>query len=256
MKLYYHIAIAELRTGQSLDRWQNSITAMIEKIPGCPRIHKIRVIHLFEADYNLLLKIRWARRLVWNANDAGKLDDGQAGSRPGRNAIDVVVQKEMKYLYSHLTRTGMATMDNDVKCCYNQIICNLVMNISQYYGLSSTTMQTQATTLQKMRYWLQTALGDSTLYYQHTEETPIHGTGQGSCASPCIWLLISIILMDCLAELGGGVVMKDVTPIMIQQWIDGFLDNTSLFSNLPRDSTNFNNIQLLHEKLRRDMILW
>jgi hypothetical protein len=67
---------------------------MIEKQPGCPRINKLRVIHLFEADYNLLLKIIWARRLVWNAHDLGKINEGQAGSRPGRKALDVVIQKK------------------------------------------------------------------------------------------------------------------------------------------------------------------
>jgi hypothetical protein len=80
MKVYYHIEIAAFPTGLSLDRWQNSITTMIEKIPGCPRINKLRVIHLFQADYNLPLKIIWARRLVWNAHDAGQLKDGQAGA--------------------------------------------------------------------------------------------------------------------------------------------------------------------------------
>jgi hypothetical protein len=43
--------------GITLDRWHNSITPMIEKQPECPRINKLRVIHLYEADYNLLLKI-------------------------------------------------------------------------------------------------------------------------------------------------------------------------------------------------------
>jgi hypothetical protein len=69
---------------------------MIEKVPGCPTINKLRVIHLYEADYNLLLKIIWAQRLVWNAHDKDRLNEGQAGSRPGRNAIDIVNQKEMK----------------------------------------------------------------------------------------------------------------------------------------------------------------
>jgi hypothetical protein len=150
----------------------------------------------------------------------------------------------------------MATMDNDAKICYDRIICNLAMIISHYYGLSNITTKTQATTLQKMRYRLRTALGDSKRYYKHSEETPIHGTGQGSCSSPCIWLFISSILMDFLAELRGGVVMKAVTATMIQQWIDGFVDDTSLFSNLPQDQTNPNDIKLLHEKLQRDMILW
>jgi hypothetical protein len=100
-----------------------------------------------------------------------------------------------------------------------------------------------------MKYCLRTALGDSKQYYQHSEATPIHGTGQGSCASPCIWLLFSTILMDGLAELGGGEVMKDVTPAMVQLWIDSFVDDTSLFSNLPRDNKDTNYIGLLHENL-------
>jgi hypothetical protein len=40
---------------------------MVEKVQGRPKINKllgVRVIHLYEADYNLLLKINWARRLI------------------------------------------------------------------------------------------------------------------------------------------------------------------------------------------------
>jgi hypothetical protein len=57
LNMYYHISIAALRTGVSLEMWQPSIPTMIEKIPGVPQINKLRVIHLYEADYNLLLKI-------------------------------------------------------------------------------------------------------------------------------------------------------------------------------------------------------
>jgi hypothetical protein len=135
MKVHYYIALAALRTGTSLDRWQNITMTMIEKVPGCPRTNKLQVIHLFKADYNLLLKIIWARILVWNAHDAGKLNDGQAGSRPGQTAIEVVVQK---------VRNG-----NNAKSCYDRIICNLTMIISQYYGLSSNITKRQATTLKK-----------------------------------------------------------------------------------------------------------
>jgi hypothetical protein len=59
--VYHKVATAALEWGISLKRWQNSITAMIEKQPGFPRINKLQVIHLYEADYNLLLKIIWAR---------------------------------------------------------------------------------------------------------------------------------------------------------------------------------------------------
>jgi hypothetical protein len=254
MTVHFHLAMAAVRAGVSLNRWQNSTTAMIEKTPGLPRINKLRVIHLYEADYNLILKLLWARKLVWNAHVADRLNDGQAGSRPGRRCIDVVIHKEMKYLYAHLTRTGMATMDNDAKSCYDRIICNLAMMVSKYFGMSARACSTHATTLKNMRFRLRTALGDSGRFYNHTEATPVHGSGQGSCASPCLWLLISSILMDCLAELGTGMTMADVTTLQtIQQWIEGFVDDTSLFANtIPFKD----NLPDLKTNLAHDMQLW
>lgn len=76
---YYKLAMTAMRLGISLKRWQNSITTMIEKVPGNPKINELRVIHLYEADYNLLLKIIWARRLIRHAHDEDRLNNGQSG---------------------------------------------------------------------------------------------------------------------------------------------------------------------------------
>jgi hypothetical protein len=139
----------------------------------------------------------------------------------------------MKYLYATLTRTGLATMDNDAKSCYDRIICNLAMMISQHYGVPNDAASMQAETLQKMLFHIRTAIGDSKQHYSHSMETPIHGTGQGSCASPAIWLLVSSLLMDCLYTLGNGMTIKDVLgQRTLWQMIDGFVDDTSLFTNL------------------------
>jgi hypothetical protein len=150
----------------------------------------------------------------------------------------------------------LATMDNDAKSCYDRIICNLAMIISQYYGMSQNMAALQATTLKKMKFRLRTALGDSARTYQHSPETPIHGTGQGSCASPAIWLLISSILMDCLSELGGGMTMLDVhNNNSLKQWIDGFVDDTSLFTNISKVTNNSDLLQITTQ-LKEDMIIW
>jgi hypothetical protein len=209
LSIYHQIATIALSNGISLERQQNSTTSMIKKTPGNSKINKLRVIHLYEADYNLLLKIMWARRLVWHLHDHDRLNKGQVGSRLGRNSIDVVIQKEMKYLYSSLTHTGMLTMDNDAKSCYERIICNLAIIILQYYGLSTKTVNAQGQISKRMKYRQRTALGDSKKFYYHTINSPIHGTGQGSCASPALWLLISSTLMNCLAELARGMTMVD-----------------------------------------------
>jgi hypothetical protein len=53
-----------VKFGISLTQWQNEVNSVIEKEPGSPRIHWLQVIHLYEANYNLILSIFWARKLV------------------------------------------------------------------------------------------------------------------------------------------------------------------------------------------------
>lgn len=90
----------------------------------------------------------------------------------------------------------------------------------------STTFVTTLQNLNKSIYFA------STTWYSHSEDSPVHGSGQGSCASPCIWLLIFSILKDCLASKGDGMKAYDVvSTIPNQQWIDGFVDDTSIFTN-------------------------
>jgi hypothetical protein len=52
--------------GFASERWTRSVTPLIEKDEGMPLLTRLRVIHLFEADYNLFLKIIYGRRMVKN----------------------------------------------------------------------------------------------------------------------------------------------------------------------------------------------
>jgi hypothetical protein len=45
------------------------VNVMLEKDPGVPNVNRLRIIHLFEADYNLVLKLLWGSRLVRRAID-------------------------------------------------------------------------------------------------------------------------------------------------------------------------------------------
>jgi hypothetical protein len=198
LQVYYHVLLAAIRSGTSLQRWQTSHTLMIQKEKGNSRIDRLRVIHIYEADYNLFLKIFWGRRLVYSSESAGILNEGQYGSRPGKKCSDQIIKKIMVYEYSFLSRSQFATMDNDAKSCFDRIVCLFAMLLSLFYGLSRNIVQIQATTLKQMKYVTKTTLGPSTKSYEHSPSTPIHGTGQGSCASPALWLHSSCFLMDIL----------------------------------------------------------
>jgi hypothetical protein len=59
---------------------------MIEKEPGNSKIHRLRVIHIYEADYNFLLQAKW--QALINQTELDKnLHNRQYGSRPGRDAL-------------------------------------------------------------------------------------------------------------------------------------------------------------------------
>jgi hypothetical protein len=145
-------------------------------------------------------------------------------------------------------------MDNDAKSCYDRIIVNLAMLVSKYFGMSNISCKTQAKILKRMQYRLQTALGDSKHSYAHSETKKLHGTGQGSCASPCLWLKISSILMECLETEGFGMTMEDIEQVkLIHQWIKGFIDDTSLFTNMTDDTGD---LEKLRTQLQKDTQCW
>jgi hypothetical protein len=60
------------------------------------------------------------------------------------------------------------------------------MLISLYYGIPRDFCKLQATTLKETKFRIRTAIGDSIKKNQNNKESPMHGTGQGSCASPAI----------------------------------------------------------------------
>ena len=74
-------------------RWTKCISCAMEKDRSSSKLARLRIIHLYEADLNLMTKFLWGKKIVWNAEAHGALCDDQFGSRPYKACIDVVLQK-------------------------------------------------------------------------------------------------------------------------------------------------------------------
>ena len=85
-----------LKFGYTYERWTKIVNVMLQKDPGNPRIHRLRVIHIYEADYNMLLAIKW-RQALHHAEDSQLLNDGMYGSRPGRSAHDPALLEVLQH---------------------------------------------------------------------------------------------------------------------------------------------------------------
>jgi hypothetical protein len=85
VSIHHSVMDYALTTGYSFNRWKKVVNIMLEKDPGNPQIHRLRVIHLYEADYNLILGLKW-RELVHHCEDNKLLHPSLYGARPGRGA--------------------------------------------------------------------------------------------------------------------------------------------------------------------------
>jgi hypothetical protein len=232
METHHKMTSLCAKLGISLVRWQEIVTAMLEKEPGRPKLHRLRVIHLIEADLNLLIKILIARRFVWHGEAHGIFGEAQAGSRPGRSAIDVVLQKELTYDLSLRTLTNLAMMENDATACFDRMVPSLVMLALRAKGVPPEITTLIGKTLEKMRYRIKTKLGISKKHYSHTELDPVYGTGQGSTGSPCFWLLISTMLFKIIEKLAHGLVFVDPEQLeTLKRILEGFVDDTDVAIN-------------------------
>lgn len=65
---------------------------------------------------------------------------------------------------------------NDATSCYDRIICNLAMMVSQHFGVTREAASMQAETLENMIFRIRTAIGDSNVTtvikppHQYTEQ--------------------------------------------------------------------------------------
>lgn len=108
-----------------LERWKLVHNFFIEKIPGKPLLTKLRVIHIYEADYNILLKFFISKQTLRHAIKHNNTSVEQAGGRPNRTAIDEALRTVVTYETCRLQRLSGGVMYNDAKACFDRIIENM-----------------------------------------------------------------------------------------------------------------------------------
>ena len=137
---------------------------MIEKKPGLFLLEMLLTIHLFEADYNWLLRLvfRLVLRMVYSVEDQKHLSNSQWGARPGRSIEQPDLYKTMSYEIPRLTRMPLGTLDNDAKACYNRIVVVLALMICQKHGVPQSACMILATALHAGKYSIKTGFWEGT----------------------------------------------------------------------------------------------
>jgi hypothetical protein len=186
---------------------------MILKEPGNQMIHRLRVIHLFEADDNLILSVKWRQQIC---------------SYPGGEATSLCLIQELKTDISYCSRNPLINFDNDASSCYHKIIVALSSLIDRKYGQNRHVVMVNANTLGEAKYQLKTGLGVSEAFITHSTAWPLYGTDQCSCNSLMIWCFISATLFDCNQSQANGAILKTSDRrVTITCSMVGFVDDST-----------------------------
>ena len=174
-----------IRTGYALQRWLTVINTMICKDPGVFKIHRLRVLHLYEADFNLLMGVKW-RELILTADQKRWVNDKQYGARPGCEASSLVLYEELRYDIAYTTRRTLVSVDNDADSCFDRMVPPLISLNNRSFGLPAELANLHGHALKHMKYHLRSSAGLPETSYTHSPDFPIYGTGQGSGNSPVL----------------------------------------------------------------------
>lgn len=216
--------------GFSPNRWQSVVNAMLEKTPGQPLLHKLRVIHILEADYNLTLKAIFGQHLMQICEKHGTLGDLQDGFRKGRSTTRTLLHNEIVNDYNKRRLIDSYIGMTDISGCFDRIIPSITALLNRKNGYTAEAVQMHSQTLYIAKYFLKTQHGVSQDFYSNIE-TPVYGNGQGAGDSPSQWSQESSLLFQAYSEKinGAHIVNKDGVGVSIP--LAAFADDTNLLGN-------------------------
>jgi hypothetical protein len=163
----------------TLERWKIINNMFLEKIQGKPRIEKLRVIHIYEADWNLILKYFVAYKLHGRACREHTVQEEQTGGRPGKCAAYSATTAAITSDIVCLQKLTGATLYNDAAACFDRIIENISNATLMSEGLNQSIAKLHAQTLAKATYHIKTSHGVAEDTNGHMRPEPFlwHWTG-------------------------------------------------------------------------------
>ena len=233
-------------------RWEYILTCMLGKDSGIPRIHRLRIIHLYECDLNLLFAL-FFRELDQHCEDNYLMNKGIYGCRPNRRAIDPVFVDVTQTELSMVTRSILVRFNNDATACFDRILVHVLTLCLRSFGMPKNLTTILGKLLEAAKYAIKTGIGISKQTYQHSRESPAYGSGQGSRASAQGWGKIASKAFDAHDKFGHGCVYEDPWKLcLVILGMLGYVDDNNITNNGKEGETVADVIQ----RTQHDAQLW
>ena len=143
--------------------------------------------------------------------------------------MDPIMLTQLTSDLCRILKHDLFRFDNDASACYDRIIVALGMLAARRCGMPKNAIRLHAEALQFMKYTVKTVYGISESNYVDTIFEPLFGTGQGSGASPSVWLTLVVVLLHTLDRIiPDRMNFSAPSGRTHSQLSDAFVDDTSV----------------------------
>ena len=262
LRLIHGLASHATAYGFFLHRWIHVINVMIYKKAGCIELDRLRVIHLFEADFNLCIGVLFGRRAMQHSVSHSLLHHGQFG-KPGGECQDAALSKVLHNLLAFFTKTAFGQFESDATACFDRVVMAFSLVTFSVLGAPPGPLTMWEQALLNIVHRVKTAHGITDASYCYSPASPIIGPGQGSRGGPAACSTATSPLLEAMDRLGHGVHFCDPAQhLQYLSTVNMFIDDASNASNAflswlhtpPRD---FEVVELLrHDAQTWERCLW
>jgi hypothetical protein len=233
LRVIHGLASKAAQLGFYLRRWLHVVNVMIYKKADCQELDRLRVIHLFEADFNLLVGVLFGRRAMYHQVDKNLLHPGQYG-RPGGKCQDAALRKVLHNHLATYTQTALGQFESDATACFDRMVMNFVLLCFRTNVDSMGPLRIWEPTLYHIIHQVKTAYGTTDSSYCYTPDSPIIGPGQGSRGNPAACSTITSPLIEGMDKLCHPISFTDPTQAThykstVSMYIDDALNTTNSF---------------------------
>jgi hypothetical protein len=107
-----------IKTQTSLTRWKRFNNIIIPKKKDARSLKYFRNIHIYEADWNAIMGIKWKEALK-QSEDSNMLQPNQFGSRKQKSTIQPLQLEISQIEIFRLSRQQYGQISYDARACYD-----------------------------------------------------------------------------------------------------------------------------------------
>ena len=242
-------------TGIVPSRWRRTVQTMIEKEPGAPWIHRLRIIELFDAQANAGFQIFISRRMMHYAVKNNILEAESFGSNPGKMATSALIQKIVSIDQLRIERRAGGIFDCDASGCYDRILPPLASVHLQALGLHRSIGTFLGRLMYQAKRHVKTTHGVSENNIRTRKKRVLHGIGQGNGGGPAMWIAHLTVMFHALSSVCVGFAVQCVQGIQSMCTVGtGYVDDVTLGLSVPRDQPQTEH--MIYKHIQRMSQLW